>query len=226
VTRRTVLFLAASSTACALPAEYHLARAALWAETAPGRTMQELAALGKVEGAAKKWADAIAASVRWRNDYVQLNRLDLSRLSADERREIESLRLTLEAAYDFELPDASGLPVRLQKLRGRVVLLNFFATWCAPCRQELPALESIHAEGRCTLYAITAETIAETAAFREKTRLRVPVLHDPARGVVEHFSVRSYPATIVINAKGHPAGRLDDIQSEAAFREAIIKATV
>lgn len=119
---------------------------------------------------------------------------------------------------DFELSDLNGNTVSLSSLRGKVVLVNFWATWCPPCREEIPSMEllyqSLHSEG-VELLAINIEPNGPqaVATFMEHVSFSFPVLFDVDGTVRGKFGVSKYPETFIIDAEGvvreHVIGALD-----------------
>jgi peroxiredoxin len=106
----------------------------------------------------------------------------------------------------FALPDLAGKTVRLADFRGKLVFLNFFATWCGPCRDEMPAMERIHqahkAQGLVVLAVDAQESVKAVRAFREELKLTFPTLID-ADGVVSlKYGVRALPVSFLINRDG------------------------
>ena len=111
------------------------------------------------------------------------------------------------AAPAFELPRAEGGRASLAEQRGRVVLVNFWATWCPPCRAELPALQALHAtlaaEGLAVLaVSVDAGPGEAVARFASGRGLDVPVLVDPAEDVARRYGVGAYPTSVVIDRSG------------------------
>jgi peroxiredoxin len=114
---------------------------------------------------------------------------------------------------DFELTDLAGARVALSSLRGRVVFVNFWATWCPPCRDEAPSLERmygrLHDEGFDVL-AISVDASSDRGAVAEFQRefgLSFPVLLDPEQNVHAAFGVTGVPETYVIDTRGRLAER-------------------
>lgn len=125
------------------------------------------------------------------------------------------LAVTLEAsalptagapAPDFALKNSAGKNLRLSELRGEVVLLNFWATWCGPCRQELPHLDKIHGQYRnagLTVLAINIDNDRVNAeAMLQKLGVRVPTLYDADKRVSKLYEVDAMPATVIIDRDG------------------------
>jgi thiol-disulfide isomerase/thioredoxin len=114
------------------------------------------------------------------------------------------------AASDFELPDLAGRPVRLRDLRNRVVLVNFWATWCAPCREEMPALETLARElgprGLTVVGVNFKESKREVEAFMKEHRLSFPVLLDGDGRVSASYQVFALPVTFLVDRRGMLAG--------------------
>jgi peroxiredoxin len=114
------------------------------------------------------------------------------------------------AAADFELVDLAGHVVRLSDLRGRVVLLNFWATWCAPCREEMPALGTLAGElgprGLAVLGVNYKESKPGIEAFVREWKLAIPVLLDKEGHVAERYQVYALPATFIVNRRGMVIG--------------------
>ena len=114
------------------------------------------------------------------------------------------------AAPDFELPDMDGARHRLSALRGRVVILNFWATWCGPCREELPSLEALYQDLRDQGLVVLAVNPWEDPdqVFSYMGQLPVfpsfPILFDRDAAVAERYDIRGLPTTLVID----PAGRI------------------
>jgi thiol-disulfide isomerase/thioredoxin len=113
-------------------------------------------------------------------------------------------------ASDFVLLDLAGRPVRLAELRGRVVLLNFWATWCAPCREEMPALEALARElGGQGLVVLTVnfEEAPETVrTFVREVGLTLPVLLDADGAVARRYRVTALPASFLVARDGALVG--------------------
>jgi peroxiredoxin len=111
------------------------------------------------------------------------------------------------SAPPFELPRAEGGRASLDEQRGRVVLLNFWATWCPPCRAELPALQALHrslaAEGLSVLaVSVDAGPGDAVARFAAGRGLDFPVLLDPGEEVARRYGVGAYPTSVVIDRRG------------------------
>jgi len=113
---------------------------------------------------------------------------------------------TSAPAPDFELTDLTGRPVRLQDFRGRVVLLNFWATWCVPCRDEIPAMETLSRELGARGLAVLAVNYKESpplvTGFAREYGLTLPVLLDPEGGMATRYGLVGLPATYFIDRSG------------------------
>ena len=109
-------------------------------------------------------------------------------------------------APDFELPDASGDPVRLSDYRGRPVVLNFWATWCAPCRLEMPELERAQVEfgesGPIILTVNQGESAEQVAAFFDEVGLTLPALLDSDTDVGKAYGAFFLPTTVIVGPDG------------------------
>lgn len=107
---------------------------------------------------------------------------------------------------EFTLATLSGQTVSSKELLGKIVVLNFWATWCGPCRQELPILQHIESSisrDDVLFYAINTEGKPETVRnFIDDTTLSLPVLMDEEGQVAEKFGVISIPRTFVIDKTG------------------------
>ena len=111
-----------------------------------------------------------------------------------------------KAAPAFALEDLEGKRVSLKDLRGRVVVLDFWATWCGPCRASLPHLEELHKDlsgAGVQVLAINLREEKEAARkFVEEAALTMPVLLDAAGKVAERYAVSGIPHTVVIDKSG------------------------
>ncbi len=109
-------------------------------------------------------------------------------------------------APDFTLKDLTGRTVRLADFRGKVVFLNFFATWCVPCRAEMPAMERLHRNFKDKGLVILAVDIQESARtvrpFVRDLKLSFPALLDEDGSVAYMYAVRPVPATYLISRDG------------------------
>jgi thiol-disulfide isomerase/thioredoxin len=111
-----------------------------------------------------------------------------------------------ELARDFSLRDLDGSSVTLSDLRGKVVLINFWASWCGPCLIEIPHLVAFHAEHRDQGVEILAVNVLEdrqqVAAFAEKHGMTFPVLLDTRGSVTADYYVRAIPVSVFVDAEG------------------------
>jgi DsbE subfamily thiol:disulfide oxidoreductase len=120
-------------------------------------------------------------------------------------------------APDFILPNLAGETVRLRDLRGKVVLLNVWATWCPPCVEEMPTLETLAARMRGKDFVLLAVSQDErpkaVKPWVEERGFTFPVLLDPRGQVGHEYGVTGYPETFVIDRQGrivnHHAGFRD-----------------
>jgi thiol-disulfide isomerase/thioredoxin len=111
-------------------------------------------------------------------------------------------------APDFSLPlaDGGGGSRTLAQQRGKVVLLNFWATWCEPCRAEMPALQQLDQDLRDRPFALYPINLQEDAAtvdpYTQQIGFQVPVLLDQEGAVTRAYGVRGLPATFLIDRSG------------------------
>ena len=110
-------------------------------------------------------------------------------------------------APDFLLPDVSGQAVRLSQLKGKVVLLNVWATWCGPCRQEMPTMETLARKLSGEDFVLLAVSQDVDGAVTVKPYLQeggytFPVLLDAQGEVGRKYGVTGYPETFVIDRQG------------------------
>ncbi len=128
---------------------------------------------------------------------------------------------------DFTLNDLDGKSWTLRQLAGKVVLVNFWATWCPPCRKEMPDLDAIYMKFRdkgLVILAISDEDRDKIAPFLAAHKVSYPVLLDPGRTVNDQFVVRGIPKTFVYDRSGHLAAESIDMRTERQFMEMLNRA--
>jgi len=114
-------------------------------------------------------------------------------------------------APDFTLKDIRGKRVTLRELKGNVVFLNFWATWCPPCVLEMPTMEKLHreygSEGLVILAINFREDPEDVKAFLDKHKLTFTTLLSPDGKVFELYRAFGLPASTIINKKGQAVGK-------------------
>lgn len=134
-------------------------------------------------------------------------------------------------AVPFELTALDGTRVKSRDLAGKVVLLNFWATWCGPCKEEMPSLARLQKQfdpAQFVLLTVTADVQRHgIAQFLSHAGVTLPVLFDEDQEVSRSFMVRGLPTTIVIGRDGTLTGRAvgprawDSPEAVAMIRQAV-----
>jgi len=110
------------------------------------------------------------------------------------------------AAPDFTLRTMSGPNLRLSEQRGRVVMVNFWATWCGPCRQELPQLNRLYEKYRASGFVMLGvnvdEDVRKAAEVAGKLGVTFPVLLDTDKAVSRLYDLSTMPSTVLIDRDG------------------------
>ena len=124
---------------------------------------------------------------------------------------VERIPQVDEEAPNFLLRDSEGFNVTLDQFRGKVVLLNFWATWCGPCKEEMPAFERLRRQldpDRFVLLTITTDLQrAGIKQFLANLNVQLPVLFDEQQDVSQAYLVRALPTTVFIDRQGALLGR-------------------
>jgi peroxiredoxin len=130
------------------------------------------------------------------------------------------------AAPDFQLWNSSGGRTQLSELRGSIVVLNFWATWCAPCRHEVPALNRIHERYSRRGVAVIGVAMDDrgwpaVAPFLAEHRVTYPVVLGTPRVARAYGGVRTLPLTVFIGRDGRILATHDQMLSEKQLEEVL-----
>jgi len=113
----------------------------------------------------------------------------------------------------FTLPDLSGHEIHLSDFKGKVVLLNFWATWCGPCREEMPGMQNLWEKNKDNGFVILAVAAdrgnqEQIEAFAQELTLTYPILLDPDGKVRNQYEVAALPMSYLIGRDGKISGRV------------------
>ncbi len=128
-------------------------------------------------------------------------------------------------AVSFDLPKVGGGTDSLAAHRGSVVLMNFWATWCPPCKEEMPALEQLYraerAQGLVVLGIDQGESAATAGAFARAHGVTFPILVDADQQYASSYVSIGLPTSVIVGRNGHVVRGIDGAQTLAEFRTAV-----
>jgi peroxiredoxin len=142
----------------------------------------------------------------------------LTRLEADDAK---------RQKVDFTLSDLQGKSWHLRELKGKVVLVNFWATWCPPCRKEMPDLQALYDKYKdqgFVVLSISDEEAAKVSPFITERNISYSVLLDPGRKVSEAFVVEGIPKSFVYDREGKLVAQSIDMRTRSQFQQMLAQA--
>lgn len=165
-------------------------------------------------------------------ELASLARYEHMQASSDDPQFAEAMaRLEADDAKrqnaDFTLTDLQGKSWRLRELKGKVVLVNFWATWCPPCRKEMPDLQALYDKYKdqgLVVLSISDEEIAKVSPFIAERKITYPVLLDPGRKVAEEFVVEGIPKSFVYDREGKLVAQSIDMRTRGQFQGMLAQA--
>ncbi len=128
---------------------------------------------------------------------------------------------------DFTLTDLQGKAWHLQDLRSKVVLVNFWATWCPPCRKEMPDLQALYDKYKdqgLVVLSISDEESAKVAPFIHERKISYPVLLDPGGNVHKLYEVDGIPKSFVYDRDGKLVAQSIDMRTRNQFQQMLAQA--
>ncbi|MGE8205811.1 TlpA family protein disulfide reductase [Heyndrickxia sp. NPDC080065] len=152
-------------------------------------------------------ADRTKKTIINNNELEQMYYDSLSSQVEEPVSETEDLHKGLEtgsSAPDFQLKTLDGKVIRLSDMKGKKVIINFFATWCQPCRSEMPLLENFYQKHRTDIeiLAINIDTKANVKGFINKLGLTFPILLDIKDIINNRYQIIAIPTTYFIDQQG------------------------
>ena len=165
----------------------------------------------------------LATLARYENMQVSLDapqfQAAMAKLAADDAQRQQA---------SFTLTDLQGKSWTLKDLKGKVVLVNFWATWCPPCKKEMPDLEALYNRFKDQGFVILAisedEETAKVAPFIAEQKVTYPVLFDPGAKVNNLFQVDGIPKSFVYNRDGKLVAQSIDMRTRGQFLEMLSQA--
>jgi peroxiredoxin len=145
-------------------------------------------------------------------------KLAMTKLEADD---------AARAGADFTLTDLQGKSWTLRELRGKVVLVNFWATWCQPCRKEMPDLDALYRKFKdqgLVILAISDEDATKVKPFLTEQPVAYPILLDAGRKVNEAFHIDGIPKSFVYDREGKLVAQSIDMRTQRQFLGMLSKA--
>ncbi len=142
----------------------------------------------------------------------------MARLEADDAKRQKA---------DFTLTDLQGKSWHLRDLKGKVVLVNFWATWCPPCRKEMPDLQALYdtyKDQGFVVLSISDEEAAKVSPFITERNISYPVLLDPGRKVNDAFVVDGIPKSFVYDREGKLVAQSIDMRTRNQFQQMLAAA--
>ena len=133
----------------------------------------------------------------------------------------------LRADADFTLIDLQGKSWTLKALKGKVVLVNFWATWCPPCRKEIPDLERLYDEFKSkgfVVLGVADDDLSKLNDYVAKQKITYPVLPDPEHAVHKALSIEGIPATLIYDREGKLAAQAIDMRTRRQFLSLLAQA--
>jgi peroxiredoxin len=159
-----------------------------------------------------------------RYEHVQASLDDPQYAAAVSKIEADNVR---REQADFTLTELGGKTWTLKEQRGKVVVLNFWATWCPPCRKEMPDLETLYQEFKdqgLVILAISDEDAGKVKPFIAQQKVTYPILLDPGRKVNELFQIQGIPKTFVYDRNGKLVAQSIDMRTRRQFLEMLAQA--
>ncbi|HEX3085402.1 MAG TPA: TlpA disulfide reductase family protein [Pyrinomonadaceae bacterium] len=164
----------------------------------------------------------LATLVRYEDVKVSLDNAEftaaMAKLAADDEA---------RAKADFTLSDLEGKSWTLRELRGKVVLVNFWATWCPPCRKEMPDLDVLYKKFKdqgLVILAIDDEEVGKIKPYLAEHPVTYPILLDPGRKANESFHVDGIPKSFVYDREGKLVAQSIDMRTQKQFLEMLAQA--
>lgn len=146
-----------------------------------------------------------------------------------EMVEIDDQKRVMQAT-NFELPTLDGSPLDLHSQRGKVVILNFWASWCQPCMEEAPHLQGFYEKNTqdveiLAVNVTTKDTVKDARSFVENFQLTFPILLDEDGSVSTMYGAFTFPTTVILNREGviikQIAGPVDEAYLEKLVADAL-----
>jgi peroxiredoxin len=159
-----------------------------------------------------------------RYEHVQASLDDPQFAAATAKLEADDAR---RQNADFTLTDLHGKQWSLRELRGKVILVNFWATWCPPCRKEMPDLDSLYQRFKdrgFVVLALSDEDAGKVKPFIAERNISYPILLDPGDNVKDLFQVNGIPESFVYDRGGVLVAQSIDMRTQRQFLEMLGKA--
>jgi peroxiredoxin len=166
---------------------------------------------------------SLAELARYEHMQVSLDspqyKAAMAKLEADDAKRQDA---------NFSMTDLQGKSWTLKDLKGKVVLVNFWATWCPPCQKEMPDLEALYNQYKDQGFVILAfsedDEMPKVAPFIAERKITYPILLDPGQKIGNQFEVNGIPKSFIYNREGKLVTQSIDMRTRRQFEEMLAQA--